>query len=578
MKKTVLLLCLLLISLHGSATHETSSVSGTLEKNEPQNQIIIVGAFKTEQFANRQVKRLSAVMSSDPEIVRLQEDNGFEYLAKPSGDYFVVAIEPLSGNETIRRVLAAAKKAFPDAYVHIRKHTPQELQKAQETPASVQETPVPAQEAAPVSAVVAPEPAAVPEKPETAEVVPVAAEKKTAPAMPAPAAAEASSPSASSDEMLIYAAAGAAVLILLLLVLMRKKAKTQPVVEETGDVRAPETGETPVETAAVIEEPVLPEAAAPVEEAPAEAPDAAEAEAVAAEPAASEPSEETVSPQPQEPEQAPAPLLSRKKRQPRTDREKVVKEDFCDFSGERLLVAEDNLINQKVIVKMLADSGIEVVIANDGQEALDILAGDSDFRLILMDAHMPNVDGFEATRIIRANPQYDHIAVSALSGDVAADDIRKMQEAGMEAQLEKPLRMDALYDVMYTYFDLPGEEAAPAGSAADDSDELHASEGLDISGGDKALYMEILHEFVEMYGGSDAVIGAHLANGDLDAAKALMLDISGIAANIGADQLAETAGKLREALLANDESEYMALNQRYKEHLQALLIEIDKIS
>lgn len=131
--------------------------------------------------------------------------------------------------------------------------------------------------------------------------------------------------------------------------------------------------------------------------------------------------------------------------------EKITKQNFSEFAGERILVAEDNLINQKVLLGLLAGSGIELVLANDGQEALDILENDTNFLMILMDAHMPRVDGFEATRIIRANPQYDHILVVALSGDTASDDIHKMKSAGMSEHLEKPLRMEALYKIFYAY-------------------------------------------------------------------------------------------------------------------------------
>ncbi len=77
---------------------------------------------------------------------------------------------------------------------------------------------------------------------------------------------------------------------------------------------------------------------------------------------------------------------------------KITKQNFSEFAGERILVAEDNPINQKVLLGLLAGSGIELVLADDGQEALDILENDTNFLMILMDAHMPRVDGFEATR------------------------------------------------------------------------------------------------------------------------------------------------------------------------------------
>ncbi len=115
------------------------------------------------------------------------------------------------------------------------------------------------------------------------------------------------------------------------------------------------------------------------------------------------------------------------------------------------MLVEDNIINQKVILGLWARSGIDVVVANDGVEALEILEKDNNFILILMDAHMPRMDGFEATRKIRKNPALNHIAVVALSGDTTADSIKKMTESGMNEHLEKPLRMDALYDIIYAY-------------------------------------------------------------------------------------------------------------------------------
>lgn len=129
----------------------------------------------------------------------------------------------------------------------------------------------------------------------------------------------------------------------------------------------------------------------------------------------------------------------------------ISKEDFKQFAGERILVAEDNLINQKIIKSLLADTGIEIVLADDGQIALDVLKQDSNFVMILMDVQMPRVDGFEATRQIRANPNYNHIVVVALSGDTTADNIEKMKASGMSEYLEKPLKMVALYNIFYAY-------------------------------------------------------------------------------------------------------------------------------
>ena len=255
---------------------------------------------------------------------------------------------------------------------------------------------------------------------------------------------------------------------------------------------------------------------------------------------------------------------------------KITKENFKEFAGHRIIVAEDNLINQKVIQGLLADSGIEIKIANDGQEALDILENDTNFLLVLMDAHMPRVDGFEATRIIRANPNYSHILVVALSGDTASDDIKKMTEAGMQEHLEKPLRINDLYDILYAY---TGTSTQQQEIKEDEilvvmTKELNGDKGLDICGGDETFYHEILNEFIKTYKNSDEILTDLLNSHKTEEANKLLLDILGVTANIGAESLNETTQTIKHALVDKDENKYKALLVQYKMHLNALVDDI----
>ena len=253
---------------------------------------------------------------------------------------------------------------------------------------------------------------------------------------------------------------------------------------------------------------------------------------------------------------------------------KINKEDFKEFEGKRILLAEDNLINQKVILGLLADSGIEIVVADDGQIALDILEKDKNFMVILMDAHMPRVDGFEATRKIRANSAYDYIPVIALSGDTAADDIKKMLDAGMEDHLEKPLKMDALYDVLYTY---SANEQTPEIEEAVNSTELMVldkEDGVKICGGDTSFYAEILKEFVIDFRDSSKKLQAFINERKLQEADKLLLDVIGVSANIGARELQERAKELKVAL--SDGNELKAKFLTYHESLKNLLEAIQK--
>lgn len=254
---------------------------------------------------------------------------------------------------------------------------------------------------------------------------------------------------------------------------------------------------------------------------------------------------------------------------------KVTKQNFCEFAGQRVLIAEDNIINQKVILGLLGGSGIELVVANDGQEALDILQNDSNFLMILMDANMPRVDGFQATRTIRANPAYDHILVVALSGDTAADDIKKMKEAGMSEQLEKPLRMESLYKIFYAYTGQKSNETQEKSpNKTHIAKELNSDIGLEACGGDEEFYREILSEFMLDYSDSSRKLGDLLRSNDLLGADKLLLDIIGVASNIGANLLGGVAVTLKLALSDTQEKSYFSLFDRYKIHLATLQQEI----
>jgi len=243
---------------------------------------------------------------------------------------------------------------------------------------------------------------------------------------------------------------------------------------------------------------------------------------------------------------------------------KITKDNFREFAGLKILVAEDNTINQKVIKGLLTDSGIEVTIADDGQFLLEILEKNSDFNFIFMDAHMPRVDGFEATRRIRKNPSYDHIIIIALSGDITPADIKKMTKAGMEEHLEKPLRIEAMYDILYAFYDT--SKKMPF--------ELDADKGLNICAEDVGFYHEILSEFVNTYSDSHDKIQEFIKQNEMSKADSYLLDLSGITANIGAEHISKITLALKEAILNQEDKKYIELTKEYAKSLCTLLEEI----
>jgi two-component system sensor histidine kinase/response regulator len=229
----------------------------------------------------------------------------------------------------------------------------------------------------------------------------------------------------------------------------------------------------------------------------------------------------------------------------------VTKENFGEFSGAKILAAEDNEINQKVLQGLLKDSGIELCIAGDGKEALELLKKGGGYDLILMDASMPVMDGYEATERIKSNPKYAKIPVVALSGSTMPEDIDMMLEHGMDDHMAKPIQISAMYEIFEKYLERSRsveKEKHMMPLQQRSGNELYVFEdGLKRAGGDAALYAEVLQEFRSLYSHSVSALEAMMANHQYTAVKRLSLDIKGVSANIGAYRLSKAAETLQTA-------------------------------
>jgi CheY-like chemotaxis protein len=113
--------------------------------------------------------------------------------------------------------------------------------------------------------------------------------------------------------------------------------------------------------------------------------------------------------------------------------------------GTRLLLVEDNEMNQELALELLENAGIKVVLANNGQAALNVLAEDTAFDGILMDCQMPVMDGYTATREIRKNPIFREIPIIAMTANAMAGDKEKVVEAGMNDHIAKPLDVTQMF-------------------------------------------------------------------------------------------------------------------------------------
>ncbi len=114
------------------------------------------------------------------------------------------------------------------------------------------------------------------------------------------------------------------------------------------------------------------------------------------------------------------------------------------LTGKRVLVVEDNLVNQLICQEMLVGLGLDAAIADNGREALRALE-DNIYDLVLMDCQMPEMDGYEATRVIRAREQTQQqprLPILALTAHAMVGDRERCLEAGMDDYVTKPFRYE----------------------------------------------------------------------------------------------------------------------------------------
>jgi len=125
---------------------------------------------------------------------------------------------------------------------------------------------------------------------------------------------------------------------------------------------------------------------------------------------------------------------------------------FIYFKGGRLLLVEDNLLNQRIITSVLKQSGIEIDIAENGQIALEYLLKEHrEYDMVLMDISMPEMDGITATKIIRRAKRFNNLPIIAFTAFSLGDEISAMFDAGANAYLTKPLNVAQLYTVFMLF-------------------------------------------------------------------------------------------------------------------------------
>jgi CheY-like chemotaxis protein len=245
------------------------------------------------------------------------------------------------------------------------------------------------------------------------------------------------------------------------------------------------------------------------------------------------------------------------------------------------LLVEDAELNQEVIRDLLQQVGICVRLAVNGEEALREVAKKLP-DAVLMDCQMPVMDGFEATRRLRAQPQCRHLPIIALTANAMSGDRERCFLAGMDGFVAKPVDFAELYAslaqrIRPSQTPVSHASSAPTAASAPDSPALPDLPGIDIAaglmrvGGKMPFYVKILKKF-RASNASDfaALFREAQAAGDWDTALRVAHNLKGVARTLGAERLGDLAEQM-EQTLSQGALETVA------ERLDALLIELGRV-
>jgi two-component system, sensor histidine kinase and response regulator len=215
----------------------------------------------------------------------------------------------------------------------------------------------------------------------------------------------------------------------------------------------------------------------------------------------------------------------------------------------RILLVEDNRLNQEVGVALLEELGLRATIAVDGREALMLLRRDESFDLVLMDVQMPVMDGLTATRAIRNDPRLRALPVIAMTANALATDREACLAAGMNAVVTKPIDPDDLARALATH--LPQRPAAAkAGGLPRGIAGLDVERGLRFTRGKEDLYLRILRGFFEEQRDLPRELARRLVASDRVGAERLVHTVRGLASGLGAHALAAAAEAVEATLRA----------------------------
>ncbi len=255
--------------------------------------------------------------------------------------------------------------------------------------------------------------------------------------------------------------------------------------------------------------------------------------------------------------------------------------DLDDIGGARILLVDDNAINQEVAAEFLHTVGMTVTSAGNGREALQALDGQT-FDLVLMDIQMPEMDGLEATRRIRSIPRFQDLPIIAMTAHAMTGDRDKSLAAGMNDHITKPIDQKILYQTLKQWIPPTGATSTPSGQqqpvaktvdngGVPDVPGIDSQQAIRVLNGNTSLFRKMLYQFRNEY----ALLPTHLRElskaGHWEQIGVYAHTVKGVAGYIGAPDLGATARELEEVIKEQRRDEAGGLLPAFIDALDSVL-------
>ncbi|MCJ8318849.1 MAG: response regulator [Colwellia sp.] len=259
---------------------------------------------------------------------------------------------------------------------------------------------------------------------------------------------------------------------------------------------------------------------------------------------------------------------------------------IAHLQGAKILLVEDNELNQELAMELLTINGLLVTLAENGQEAVDELTKQS-FDGVLMDCQMPVMDGYTATKTIRALEKYKTLPIIAMTANAMAEDKARVAACGMNDHIAKPINVNGMFITMAKWITPkePKEKIKmPTELLTSDTNEaeiptvlgINTEAGLAVTQNNKTLYLKLLKRFATSYQNFEQLFFDAVQDSDEDAATRCAHTLKGTAGNIGAERVQDAAKALEHACEEAQKSENLITDSQLSEQMKSLLKDVVK--